>query len=117
LKLGNVIYKVTELDRAVAFYRDVLGLKLKFRDGDHWAAFDVGGTTLALEPASHGAAAPGLRASLKLAADLPKFVQRVRSLGVSVTDPRIGPHEQTALLTDPDGNEITLYVTLPVPSA
>ena len=34
---------VSDMDRAVAFYTDVLGLTLAFRAGDHWASIDAGG--------------------------------------------------------------------------
>src|SRR5919202_3725807 len=53
-KLGNVFYRVDDMDAAERFYEQVLGLRLKFRDGDNWAAFDVGGATLALEGGSPG---------------------------------------------------------------
>ena len=46
---------VSDMDRSVRFYRDVLGLQLRFQSPD-WSEFDVGGTTLAL----HGGGKPGL---------------------------------------------------------
>jgi predicted enzyme related to lactoylglutathione lyase len=43
---------VDDMDAAVAFYRDALGLKLKFQDGQRWAEFDAGnGTAIALSSA------------------------------------------------------------------
>jgi len=36
-RIGNVLYPVDDLDAAVAFYRDALGLPLKFTDGDRYA--------------------------------------------------------------------------------
>lgn len=48
-KIGNVFYRVDDMDRAIEFYEKTLGLTLKFRDGNQWAAFDVAGVTLALE--------------------------------------------------------------------
>ena len=39
------------MDRAVTFYRDMLGLPLKFQSPD-WSEFMTGETTLALHPAS-----------------------------------------------------------------
>jgi catechol 2,3-dioxygenase-like lactoylglutathione lyase family enzyme len=39
---------VDDMDAAVAFYRDGLGLRLKFRDAERWAEFEAGnGTTIA----------------------------------------------------------------------
>jgi catechol 2,3-dioxygenase-like lactoylglutathione lyase family enzyme len=48
-RIGNVFYRVPDMDAAVHFYTEVLGFGLKLRDGDRWAAFDVGGMTLAVD--------------------------------------------------------------------
>jgi len=50
-KLGYVIKFVADMDRAVNFYRDVLGLPLKFQSPG-WSEFATGETTIALHPAS-----------------------------------------------------------------
>lgn len=50
-KLTYVIKFVSDMDRAVRFYRDTLGLKLKF-ESPGWSEFVTGETTLALHPAS-----------------------------------------------------------------
>jgi catechol 2,3-dioxygenase-like lactoylglutathione lyase family enzyme len=42
---------VADMDKAVKFHRDVLGLKLKF-ESPGWSEFVTGETTLALHPAS-----------------------------------------------------------------
>src|ERR1051325_4550345 len=44
---------VSNMDRSVGFYRDILGLNLKFQSPD-WTEFDMGTTTLAL----HGGGKP-----------------------------------------------------------
>jgi lactoylglutathione lyase len=46
---------VSDMDRSVRFYRDVIGLKLRFQSPD-WTEFEVGSTTLALH--GGGVAAP-----------------------------------------------------------
>lgn len=51
MKLTYVIKFVGDMDRAVAFHRDTLGLPLKFTS-PHWSEFATGETTLALHPAS-----------------------------------------------------------------
>ena len=50
--IGQVAITVKQLDRAVAFYRDVLGLPFLFESGS-MAFFDCGGTRLMLGPAEH----------------------------------------------------------------
>jgi lactoylglutathione lyase len=51
MRLAYAIKFVTDMDKAVAFHRDVLGLPLKFAS-PFWSEFDTGETTLALHPAS-----------------------------------------------------------------
>lgn len=51
MKLNYVIAFVGDMDRAVKFWRDVLGLPLKF-ESPAWSEFATGETTLALHPAS-----------------------------------------------------------------
>jgi len=51
MKLTYVIEFVGNMDRAVRFYRDTIGLPLKF-DSPDWSEFSTGETTLALHPAS-----------------------------------------------------------------
>src|SRR5712692_8369599 len=50
-RLDLVFYWVADLDRAVGFYRDLLGLPLVRRDGERWAEFDAGGRRFALHRA------------------------------------------------------------------
>lgn len=51
VKLAHVIKFVADMDQAVAFHRDVLGLPLKFATPG-WSELGTGETTLALHPAS-----------------------------------------------------------------
>lgn len=50
--IGQVAITVKQLDRAVAFYRDVLGLRFLF-EADSMAFFDCGGVRLMLGPAQN----------------------------------------------------------------
>ena len=43
---------VTDMDRAVKFYTDILGLKLMQRFGNHWASVAAGQLAIGLHPAS-----------------------------------------------------------------
>jgi lactoylglutathione lyase len=49
--LTHVIVYVADMDRAVRFYRDVIGLPLRLQSPG-WSEFSTGETTLALHPAS-----------------------------------------------------------------
>ena len=51
MKLNYVIKYVADMNEAVAFYRDTLGLELRFQSPG-WTEFATGETTLALHAAS-----------------------------------------------------------------
>ena len=109
-RIGNVYYRAGDMDAAVDFYERVLGLPLKFRDGDNWAAFDVAGTTFALE-GGEGGGSGGATVSLRVDG-LDDFVAQLRQRGARVDEPVDGPHERRADLTDPSGNRLVLYEPL-----
>jgi lactoylglutathione lyase len=50
-KVDYVMVNVSDMSRSVAFYRDTLGLRLKF-ESPGWSEFETGATTLALHPGS-----------------------------------------------------------------
>lgn len=106
-RIGNVFYRAPDMEAAVNFYTRVLGLTLKFRDGDHWAAFDVAGMTLAVEGGAPGGAG-GATVSLRVDG-LSSVVADVRARGASVSEIETGPHERRATVTDPAGNRLVLY--------
>jgi predicted enzyme related to lactoylglutathione lyase len=51
MKLAYAIEFVADMGKAVAFYRDTLGLKLRF-ESPEWSELETGATTLALHRAS-----------------------------------------------------------------
>jgi catechol 2,3-dioxygenase-like lactoylglutathione lyase family enzyme len=48
-QIGQIAVPVRDIDRAVAFYRDVLGMRLLFRAPPALAFFDAGGVRLMLD--------------------------------------------------------------------
>jgi predicted enzyme related to lactoylglutathione lyase len=50
-RLSHIIEFVSDMDRAVKFYRDTVGLPLKFQSPG-WSEFSTGETVLGLHPAS-----------------------------------------------------------------
>ncbi|HXW62859.1 MAG TPA: VOC family protein [Candidatus Acidoferrales bacterium] len=80
IKLGYVIEFVTDMDRAVKFYRDVLGLPLKFQSPG-WSEFDTGETSLGLHPASETNPAGSVELGFSVP-DLEKFYQEMTAKGM-----------------------------------
>jgi predicted enzyme related to lactoylglutathione lyase len=46
--VDHIYYWTQDMERAVAFYRNVLGLRISRRAGDEWAEFEAGPVRLAL---------------------------------------------------------------------
>jgi catechol 2,3-dioxygenase-like lactoylglutathione lyase family enzyme len=112
---GNATISVSDLDRAVGFYRDTLGLRLMFRAGPHWAEIDAGdGFRLGLHPASSHGPAPGTPGAITvgLAVDAPvtEVVAALERRGVGFHGPVIdgGGGVALAFFADPDGNPLYL---------
>jgi lactoylglutathione lyase len=85
VKLNYVIEFVAEMDRAVKFYRDVVGLPLKFQSPE-WSEFSTGETTLALHPASEKNAAGKMEVGFNVP-DLQRFYEDMRAKGVKFSMP------------------------------
>ena len=85
MKLAYAIKYVADMNRAVKFYRDVLGLQLKF-ESPEWSEFATGETTLALHPATakHSAGAVELGFTV---IDIQNSYQELSVKGVRFTMP------------------------------
>jgi predicted enzyme related to lactoylglutathione lyase len=85
MKLGYVIEFVSDMNRAVKFYRDVLGLQLTF-ESPGWSEFVTGETTLALHPASQKNAAGTVELGF-MVPDVQEFHKEMGAKGVQFTMP------------------------------
>lgn len=85
MKLNYVIKFVTDMDRAVKFYRDVLGFPLKFQSPG-WSEFVTGETTLGLHPASQKNVAGSVELGFNVS-NLERFHQEMTSRGVQFSMP------------------------------
>lgn len=85
MKLNYVIEFVTDMDRAVKFYSDALGLPLKFQSPG-WSEFSTGETSLALHPASEKNPAGSIELGFSVA-NLGKFHQEMIAKGVQFSMP------------------------------
>jgi lactoylglutathione lyase len=110
-KLGYAIVFVSNMDRSVAFYRDVLGLPVKFASPE-WTEFATEGTILALHPAaipnpdvSPPAQTPAGRCQLGfMTEDLDLFHMQRLAQGVPcLQPPKVEHGTKLAVYADPDG--------------
>lgn len=121
-RLGQIAVTVRDLDRMVAFYRDVLGLAFLFAAPPAMAFFDLGGVRLLLgQGVEHGEH----RGSILYfrVGDVGAAHRRLAGLGVDFHQPPRKAHEDArhelwlASFPDPEGNMIELMEERAKPSA
>jgi len=107
MQLTYAIKYVADMDAAVTFHRDVLGLELKFQSPE-WSEFATGQTTLALHRATPDKKAGTVDLGFT-ADDLAAFYARRDALGVEFTQPPTQMHgTEIAQLRDPDGADTSI---------
>ncbi len=109
LTFDAVYYHVTDMERAIAFYRDTLGLRLTSRG--YVARFDIDGVLFELVPNAPGNVLPGTgNARLSLGVtDIQQAVATLQARGVATTPIKTEPGGLLSYFRDPDGNEICLW--------
>jgi methylmalonyl-CoA/ethylmalonyl-CoA epimerase len=112
--LGQIAYTVSDVGRAVAFYRDGVGLKLLFEAPPGLAFFDCGGIRLMLSR-PEGDFKPGSSAVMYFRiSDIESTQRALRDRGVPFVDEphliaRMPDHELwMCFFKDPDGHTMAL---------
>jgi catechol 2,3-dioxygenase-like lactoylglutathione lyase family enzyme len=114
---GNATLLVADLDRAVRFYVETLGFKLRVRDGlpkDRAEVDAGGGLVLGLHVASEQRGPrPGTQGSIAIGLEvnqpIDEVVQVLANRGVAFQGPvREDGAVKVALFADPDGNSLYL---------
>jgi catechol 2,3-dioxygenase-like lactoylglutathione lyase family enzyme len=108
-KLNYAIVFVSDMAKAVKFYRDTLGLPLKF-ESPYWSEFANDGSTIALHPASVENPAGTCQLGFSLEGGLDALHEKLAAQGVKVVmtprDEQFGIRQ--AVYADPDGLRFTL---------
>jgi catechol 2,3-dioxygenase-like lactoylglutathione lyase family enzyme len=117
-RVSSVILVVKDLQRSISFYRDVLGMKLKYTIPGEFAFLDGGGIDLALRMTSEPVN-PGLTEVVFDVLDIHGTYETLKSKGVVFPYPPrvVTGNEKSELFAtdfrDPDGHvlSITSWVT------
>lgn len=105
-----VMYRVSDLSRAVEFYRDTLGLTLAMHSEEsRWAEFDCVNVTLALHGGEHLDRGSAARVALAVD-DIEHAYAELAAKGVRIpnTPQDFGVCRAFEIL-DPDGNALLLH--------
>ena len=109
LSFDAVYYHVTDMEKSIAFYRDVLGFRLTSRD--YVARFDIDGVLFELVPNPPGQPLTGkgnARLSLGVT-DIQRATRDLQAKGVATTPVKAEPGGMLSYFKDPDGNELCLW--------
>lgn len=117
-RIGQILVPIRDVDRAVRFYRDVLGMRFLFRFPG-MAFFDCGGVRLYLavpeDPSFAGRPTIYYRVE-----DVGAAVATLESRGVTFDDEPHVVHRDAsyelwmAFFRDPDGNQLALMAEMPL---
>ena len=107
--IDHVYYWTRDMDRAVTFYGDVLGLPVAHRSGDEWAEFQAGPVRLAL----HGTEEPSLPTSGTVVfrvddLDEARWALQERGVVFDAHESEVPGFARFATFHDPDGNPVQL---------
>ena len=102
-----IYYQTNDIDRAIAFYRDTLGLEMySYFEEVKWAEFNAGNTTF---DANMKAQAGGAAVAFSVD-DVAAAIEELESKGIKVTLPvNESPECHFACILDPDGNTVWLH--------
>lgn len=109
--IAAVWVPVTDMDRAVEFYRDRLGFDITMQDSD-WSEVDANGLTIGLNAREKASAHAegGAVISFQPEGDIEREAERLKGAGVDITG-EISDHEWGRILPfkDSEGNDLQLY--------
>lgn len=110
--IGNIMLAVRDLDRSLAFYRDALGLEVRFAS-DEFAFLQAGGVTLCLRHAPDvGPAGDERRVELVFdVKDIHEAHQLLQARGIAFRiEPRVVTGSMWATdFRDPDGHVLSIF--------
>ena len=109
MRVWDITFTVSDLQRAVEFYGNVLGLEKKYQYSSY-AGFDCGGVEIGLRPGNPSGENLDMPCVDFLIPDIDRCYEEMRRHGVRLLKE---PHDtpwggRTALFTDPDGNVLQL---------
>lgn len=113
-QIGQIAVPVSDIDRAIAFYRDVLGIPFLFKAPPGLGFFDCGGIRLLLDAAAEESSERRSSIIYYKVAEIQAAYQALTARGVVFHSPphlvaKMPDHDLwMAFFHDPDGNTLAL---------
>jgi predicted enzyme related to lactoylglutathione lyase len=113
-RLQNVYLVARDVGAQAAFYEQVLGLPLKFRDGERWVQYDTGGTGFSLACTEEARPAESGAVLVFEVDDFEGVEEAIDAAGGRVQARRdMGSHGAVLSLRDPEGNIVQMFRRAP----
>jgi glyoxylase I family protein len=110
IRVWDITLRVSDLERAVDFYENIMGLSKKYHYPDNYAGFDCGGVEIGLVPGTPPGSSEGMPCVDFMVRNIDEAFRTLRERGVqfykNTHDTAWGG--RIALFTDPDGNPLQL---------
>jgi len=108
-RLGAVILLVSDMDKSIKFYRDVLELPIK-NTSSEWVEFFSSGTVLALHPSKSKSRTKNSRVLVGfMVSDLEPVAKKLKDKKVEFfKEPKEESFGKHAIIEDPDGHLISI---------
>ena len=122
-QIGQIFVNVKDLDRAIAFYRDILGMTFLFQAPPNMAFFDCGGIRIMLGPADRPELDHPASIIYYKVDDIEKVAEIFKARGVEfILDPHLVAPMPTydlwlADFKDSEGNILALMSEVPKEAA
>jgi predicted enzyme related to lactoylglutathione lyase len=107
--IAFTMYPVTDMPRAVAFYKDALGLPAGELASDYWMEFEIAGGTFGIgnfEQVGKAGTAQSLALEID---DVAALRAKLAGLGIEASEPHELGGCWLSVVADPDGNKVWLH--------
>ncbi|MBA4320228.1 MAG: hypothetical protein C0412_17665 [Flavobacterium sp.] len=107
IKLDSAVFYTSDLARAVAFYRDIIGFEVDYVQSDRYASFNLSNAKLGIKQAKEAREIPGHQTIFIECENIEEIYQQFKSKGVDILKELTT--EDWAInfsILDPDGNKV-----------
>ena len=107
MKLHSAIFYTKDLDKAIKFYKDKIGLEVDYIQEGRFASFKLGDAYLGIKQAKEDREVPGHQTAFIVVEDIEKVYNQFKEKGISFRKELTREDWATNFsFLDPDGNKL-----------